>query len=231
MDCSGLRDDLLDVLYGEAGDDTRHRVLTHAASCAACRDELGSLRVVRSDLQRWKAPDARPLGRRPTLNRPAFLATAAAVLFASVAALSLRGSELRYEDGRMSLRLGRETGETGRTGLRQALEEQEARHRREMAELRASLARAPQPAASAIDHGAVLREVAEMIRDSEARQGQKLQTGLVSLAERAEARRRYDLARIGASLAYVDGRNGQQLSRTTELMGTLLEASQKRGER
>jgi hypothetical protein len=150
------------------------------------------------------------------------------VLFASVAALSLRGSDLRYEDGRLTVRLGRPGDDAE---LRRALEAQEARHRQEMAELRTRMASQPLPAASSVDGEAILRQVAEMIQDSETRQVQKLDTGLVALSERAEARRRYDLARIGASLAYLDGRNGQQLSRTTELMGSMLEASQKRGER
>jgi hypothetical protein len=217
------------VLYGEAGSDARRRVETHAASCASCRDELTSLRAVRSDLQSWKVPDMRPLGRRPAFVSPrALLATAAALLFASAAALSLRGSELRYEEGRLSFRLGHQGSDPT---LRQALEAQEARHREEMAELRARLSPRTAPAAAETELDPLLRQVAQMIRESETRQSQRLESGLQGLAERTEARRRYDLARIGASIAYVDGRSGQQLSRTTELMGTMLDASQKRGER
>jgi hypothetical protein len=227
MDCSELRDDLLDVLYGEASEAARERVLAHVASCGACRDELAALRALRAELQRWKAPEARPLPRHGTLPRPVlFLAAAAALLLASGALLGLVGSELRYEEGRFAFRLGRGANETG---LRRALEEQETRHQREMAELRALVGSSV--ARRAPDGEALLRQVSDLVRESEARQAQKLEASLLGLAERTEARRRYDLARIGAGLAYLDGKNGQQLSRTTELMGYMLEASQKRGER
>jgi hypothetical protein len=64
-----------------------------------------------------------------------------------------------------------------------------------------------------------------MIHDSELRQAQQVQASLVRLDQRTEAQRRYDLARVAASLAYLDGRSGQQVARTTELMGYVLEAS------
>ena len=73
----------------------------------------------------------------------------------------------------------------------------------------------------------LLERVAEMIRESESRQAERLTASLATLDERSESRRRYDLARIGAGLAYLDGKNGQHLSRTTELMGYMLEASEK----
>jgi hypothetical protein len=71
----------------------------------------------------------------------------------------------------------------------------------------------------------VLARVEQMIRDSELRQSQRIQASLARLDQRTEAQRRYDLARVAASLAYLDGRNGQQVARTTELMGYVLEAS------
>ena len=41
-------------------------------------------------------------------------------------------------------------------------------------------------------------------------------------------RRRVDMAQVAASLSYLDGRHGEQLARTNELMGYVLQASQKR---
>lgn len=226
MDCSGLRDDLLDVLYGEAGAETRRRTLAHLATCAACQNELASLRAVRSKLQQWKAPEVRPLLWRRSAFRPLpVLAAAAALLLVSAAALALRGSEARYEDGRLTVRLGRGTDERA---LLAALAEQESRHQREMAELRARLGPDAHPLTSAASTSdPVLRQMADMIRESEARQAVRIEASLSRFAERTESRRRYDLARIGAGLAYLDGKNGQQLSRTTELMGYVLEAKQK----
>jgi hypothetical protein len=65
----------------------------------------------------------------------------------------------------------------------------------------------------------------EQVRASEARQGERLDLRLARWEERAEAQRRVDMARVAASLSYLDGRHGQQLARTNELMGYVLEAS------
>jgi hypothetical protein len=130
---------------------------------------------------------------------------------------------VRYEEGRLSLRFGSPAAPD-----RDVLASLEARHAREIEALRAevrSLGR------RADDGGAVLQQVTDLIRESEARQAARLETGIAGLAQQAETRRRYDLARIGAGLAYIDAKNGHQFSRTTELVGHVLEASQKRGER
>ena len=229
MDCSGLRDDLLDVLYAEATPETQRRVDAHVLACPGCRAELRAFREVRTDLQGWKTPEMRPfLPRRPIFRPPHLLAVAAALLLAIGASLALRGSELRYEDGRFTFRLGEGASAAD---LERALAAQDARHREEIAGLKASLALGVQPAAANPGNEALLRHVADMIRDSEERQARRAEAKLASLTDRAENRRRYDLARISAGLAYLDGKNGQHLSRTTELMGYVLEASQKRGEK
>ena len=41
-------------------------------------------------------------------------------------------------------------------------------------------------------------------------------------------RRRADMAQVAASLSYLDGRHGQRLARTNELLGYFLQASDKR---
>ena len=229
MDCSGLRDDLLDVLYGEASPETQRRVDAHVLACPSCRDELAAFRGVRKGLQGWRAPEMRPFLPRRPLHRPLLLATAAALLLATGASFALRGSELRYEEGRFSFRLGGGASETA--AVHEALAAQDVRHQREIAELKALLAQEPRPAAAVEGNDALLGRVAEMIRESEERQSKRAEAKLAGLADRAENRRRYDLARISAGLAYLDGKNGQHLSRTTELMGYVLEASQKRGEK
>ena len=213
------------MLYGEAGAEARRLVEAHVATCSACRDELTSLRAVRSDLQRWKVPAARPLPFRRAGRTPSFLAAAAALLLASTAALGLWGSEVSYAEGRFRLRLGR----PGTEDVHQALAAAEKRHLEEIGRLRAEFASFPRPEEPLPD--LVTERLARLLRESEARQAQALEAGLSGLAERTETRRRYDLARIGAGLAYIDGKNGQQFSRTAELMGHVLDASQKRGER
>jgi hypothetical protein len=68
----------------------------------------------------------------------------------------------------------------------------------------------------------------EMVRQSEARQEAKVSARLLAMSENAETQRRYDLARVSAGLSYLDGKTGQDVVRTTELMGQVLQASQQK---
>jgi hypothetical protein len=215
MECSVLRDERLDVLYGEADPVTRARVEEHLAACSTCREEMAALRVLRGQLAAWEVPQ----GLRKTVRlRPAqgFLAAAAVLLLAVGAAFGLSGSEVRYEKGELAFRLG------GDRDLRRLLAEQDARHHEEIQALQASISAAPRA------EPALLPQVEEMIQKSESRQGELLRTSLGDWSAKKEAQRRYDMARISAGLSYLDGKNGQHVARTTELMGYVLEAAQKR---
>jgi anti-sigma factor RsiW len=216
MDCErvgdeGLQADKMDALYGEADAAARARVEAHLAGCAACREEMAALRGVRRDLRAWALPAARPSFTPRGVVVPRWLAAAAVLLF-------LFGATL---------------GVTGYVSLRRALVAQEARaaeadrrHREEVQALQASLARGP---AAPLDAATVLAgvdaRIDEKLRASEARQVARLDTRLAGWEERADAQRRVDMARVAASLSYLDGRHGQQLARTNELMGYVLEAS------
>ena len=218
-ECTAYRDDLLDVLYGEAGFETRRRFAEHERSCAACRGELSSLRRVRRDLTAWPLPPA--LQPRPAARLAWRPALAAAVVLAISAGLVLAGSELRYGDGGVALHLG----PAPRAGepLEQRIAALEARQREEVAALRAELARVRTET-----EAATLSRVARLIEDSEARQAVLVGASMASLREEADARRRYDLAQVGAGLSYLEGKTGLQAARTTELMGHVLLAAQKR---
>src|SRR5262245_9219177 len=100
MDCDAFRDDLLDVLYGEADAETARRFEDHSGSCEACREELSGFRHLRRDLAAWTVP---PALKKPTpVARPqarSWLRLAAAVAVVSVGGLGLYGSEVRYESG------------------------------------------------------------------------------------------------------------------------------------
>lgn len=219
-ECTSYRDDLLDVLYGEADLATRRRFAEHERACASCRDELGALRRVRGDLSAWALPAALQPRRAPRIAwRPAL--AAAAVLLAASAGFVSSGSELRYDEGRLALRLGADPGRAEATERRLAA--LEARHREEMDSLRAELARVRDETETA-----TLSRVARLIEDSEARQAVLVGASMASLREEADARRRYDLAQVGAGLSYLEGKTGLQAARTTELMGHVLLAAQKR---
>ena len=218
MDCErvgdeGLRDAMMDVLYGEADAAVRTRVDEHLASCAACRAEMAALRALRRDLSAWRLPLARPSFTPRGVVLPGWLAAAALLL----------------------LGFGATLGVTGYASLRRALAAQEARaselERRHLEAVRAiAAAREGRPAA--LDSAALLASldarIDEGLRAHESRQGERIEQRLADWEEQADAQRRVDMARVAASLSYLDGRHGQQLARTNELMGYVLEASQKR---
>jgi hypothetical protein len=209
-----LQGDKLDVVYGEADSAARARVSAHLESCAACRAELEALRALRRDLGSWRLPVARPGFTPRGFVVPRWLAAAALLLLAFGATL----------------------GASGYLSLRRALLAQEARaaqlerqQREAHGALQAALARMP---VSATDAEALFARVDarldERLRSSETLQLGHLDRRFADWQERAEVRRRVDMAQVAASLSYLDGRHGEQLARTNELMGYVLQASQKR---
>lgn len=219
MDCERYRDDMMDVLYGEASPAAAARYRAHAADCADCREEASAFAVVRQELGTWTAPPPPRILARPAARRragPAWLAAAAALLVGVGGTLALSGAGRDEE------------------AIRRLLAEQDARHQAEIRSLRAALAAGAVPstvrpaAAPALDREALLAEVRGLIEDSEKRQAVVLTAGLRDLAERTEARRQYDLARVSAGLSYLEGKNGLEVARTTELMGHVLRASQQK---
>jgi hypothetical protein len=218
MDCDAIRDDMLDVLYGEGGEAAARRVESHQAACGDCRRELADLRRLRGDLAHWRLPEG--LGDRPApparARRLPLVLAAAASFVLGATALSLSGAELRHDASGFSLRVGR-------GGDARALADLERRHQQEMAALRAEIA-----SVRPLDEQQVLRTVSDMIRESEARQDEARLASLRVLRERTETQRQYDLARMSAGLSYLDGKAGLQAARTTELVGHLLQASQQK---
>ena len=210
MECEKVADealqgDKLDVLYGEADSAARSRVGAHLELCGACREELQALRGLRRDLGRWRLPLARPSFTPRGFVVPHWLAAAALVMLATGATL----------------------GVSGYLSLRRALASQEARA--SLGAIQASLARTP---VSATDAQALVARfevgLDERLKLSEQQQAERLDRHFASWQERAEVRRRVDMAQVAASLSYLDGRHGEQLARTNELMGYVLQASEKR---
>ena len=220
MDCDAFRDDLMDVLYGEADPPTAHRFQEHQARCAACREEVSSLRRVRRDLDGWVlAP--RVVSRVRPLLQPRYLAAAAAVLLAvSGGALVLAKGELRYPNGQIAFRVAGPAPEVD--DLRRLLREQEGRHQQALLELKAA-----QPASAApADRDELLREVARLVRESETKQTAIFAASLNDLADRTETQRRVDFAQMSAGLSILDAKTDVQNMKTTDLIGRVVQASQ-----
>jgi alkanesulfonate monooxygenase SsuD/methylene tetrahydromethanopterin reductase-like flavin-dependent oxidoreductase (luciferase family) len=214
MTCETFRDDMLDVLYGEAAPEAERRFAEHHDHCQACRQELRDLRGVRRELGGWRVPAPMPLqfpGSRPA--PPAWLLMAATVVLSAGASLLVTRTQLAAAPRAEA------------TPVARLLAAQEQRHQKEIAEIRAALSQRP---VATIDENAVLQRAQELVRASETRQGLVLQARLTDLTARTEAQRRYDLAQMSAGLTYLDGKTGLQAARTTELVGHILQASAKR---
>jgi len=206
---------MMDVLYGEADPAVRARVDAHLAGCAACREEMAALRALRRDLATWRRPAAMPTFTPRGVIVPRWMAAAALLL----------------------LGFGATLGASGYLSLRRALAAQEARAaelERQQRETARALEAARQARPDAVDARALLASldarVDDKLRETESRQGELLRQTLAGWEERTEAQRRVDMARVAASLSYLDGRHGQQLARTNELMNYVLasQASRKR---
>jgi len=229
MDCEGFRERMLDVLYDEADEETARLVAEHGETCQTCRDELEGLREVRGTLQAWALPRMRGPVRRFGPPRAFWvLAAAAALVLAVGGAIALSDLSLTFERGPIVVHLGPVVE------ARPAVAEAPLPTVALPAMTRPAPAPEPvQPVAvrlSPSEREALLRDVAAMIQQSEARQVVAMQTGMTRFEERVALQRRYDWARISAGLSYLDGRTGQQMARTTELMGHVLQVSNK-GER
>jgi hypothetical protein len=214
MTCNRLRDEELngwkvELLYGEADATTRARVEAHLQECGACREEMASLRRLRSSLRSWTLDERRGARKGTGARRlPVWLAAAAALVlgFGIGSVVALRGDA--------SLR--RELADQETRAL-----EREQRHREEVARLRAALEARP----AAVDTEALLAEVDERIHRGQEAEGARLEATLVDWQSRLDAQRRVDLARVAAGLSYLDGQYGQQLARTNELMSYVLDAA------
>lgn len=205
-----LQGDKLDVLYGEADVAARERVQAHLELCPSCRDELTALRGLRRDLAAWRLPEARPRRAPRGFVVPRWLAAAA--LFV--------------------LGFGATLGASGYVSLRRAVAEQQARADALEARQRESQ-RALQAALGQADGGASFlaqldARIDERLRSSQTRERETFERQLADWQERSDVRRRADMAQVAASLSYLDGRHGQQLARTNELLGYFLQASDKR---
>jgi hypothetical protein len=231
MDCTTARERSVELLYGEADPETRRLLEEHHAGCQDCRAELEALRGVRRALGEWKLPFSveRPvhLNLPQRASRWPLLAAAAGLILATGLSLRLAGARVELRGGPVLLSLGGPST----NDIEARLAAQEARHRDELRALAARVEQAAAvPASSEASPAAdeTLAELRRLVSLESRRQQEELRSSLARYEERADARRRYDLARVSAGLSYLEGRTGQQVARTTELMNYVLKASQEK---
>jgi len=237
---------LVGYLYDELAKPQRLAFETHLAACQECRDELSDLRTTRTRLAEWAPPEPelafqivrRDAPRPPAPARfrisPAWGLAAAAVLLLAVAS-AIANVEVRYGTDGLTMRTGwaRTTSPASGTAaavtpvnaaasdaVRSQIDALQQRiHALETGAqdkpvLRDALAKTNDPA--------VLRQVRQIVADSEARQERELALRLTQLMRDFEATRRVDLARIQASFAQVQGLTDTTILRQRAMQDQLI---------
>ncbi|MGE0452901.1 MAG: anti-sigma factor [Vicinamibacteria bacterium] len=231
MDCTTARERSVELLYGEADAETRGLLEEHHAACEACRADIEALRGVRRTLGQWKLPFSVERPVRLELPRRAsrwpLVAAAAGLILATGLSLRLANARVELRGGPLQFSLGGPSA----SQIEARLAAQEKRHNDELWALAArveQVAAVPAAGEGAPAGDETLAELRRLVSLESRRQQQELRASLARYEERAEARRRYDLARVSAGLSYLEGRTGQQVARTTELMNYVLKASQEK---
>ena len=219
---------LVGYLYDELARPQRLTFETHLAACQECRDELSGLRTTRTRLAEWAPPEpelafqiVRGAVAPPAPSRfrvsPAWGLAAAAVLLLAVGS-AIANVEVRYGGDGLTCGPG---GPEPRTPAQGGTAPLTAANSAASDALRSELV-ALQQRIHALETGAqdkpvlhdalaktndpaVLRQVHQIVADSEARQERELALRITQLVRDFEATRRVDLARIQQNFAQVQG--------------------------
>jgi hypothetical protein len=215
MDCSRFRDDMLDVLYGEADPVVSARFEAHRAGCSDCRDEVSGFQRVRRNLQTWRV-DAQLRPARRVLPGLRGLAAAAAVVLAFGGGLALARTEVSYREGELRVAFGGghvRGAEPATAELAQRVAQLEAAHRADMEALKVSLAQ-PLPSTGNANQDVLLRRVQQMVQESEGRQRMVLQARLIELAQQ----RQVDMLQISTNFSQLEARTASDIARMSNVI-------------
>jgi len=231
-------DALVSYLYDECTFEERQRIEGHLASCGMCSAEVEALGATRVQISSWAPPDV-ALGFRisATTTAAADAAADTPVLPARmpwwrqpmpawgqmVAATVIFG--LGMAAGSRQLAGGAATNTTASTVSADQLANLESRLRREMAAIRSTnvtpAAPAAAPAAAArlddAEHEALMRQVRQLVRESEDRQQQVFTLRAAQVARDAEIQRRVDVANMRQSLEQMQGSTSEVQRQQAEL--------------
>jgi hypothetical protein len=238
---AGDRDEtLVEYLYGEMDAAARTAFEAHLSACFLCAEELHGLRGVRRHLAAWAPPESgvafehAPAASAGMWARvqamPAWAQAAAAILCIGVG-LGAANLQLQYGPEGLSVRTGwlapaavrsessapaREVWRIELTALEQELRAEIARS----AVSQTTVAAAPAADASGGSE-VVLRQIRNLIGQSEQRQERELALRLGDLMKDVEAQRRADLSRIDRSIGLVQNSTGLEVMRQREMLNTL----------
>lgn len=223
---------LAGYLYDEMEPAERRAFESHLLTCGECRSELKSLRVVRTTLASWApqepelefqiirrpAAAAVPPPSRSWIRSPAWGLAAAAVLLLSVAS-AIANVEVRYGTDGLTVRTGWARAGAAApvaSAVVAPVSAQDAALRGQLQTINQRLhdleSSANRPVMTAMHTASVqtppndtLRQVRQMLADSESRQERELALRIAQVWRDVEGARRVDLDRVQRSLAEVQG--------------------------
>jgi putative zinc finger protein len=231
---------LVGYLYDEIDAVERRAIEAHLASCVACREEVVALGATRRQIAAWTPPErqldfqivsgaARP-ARVPWFGvSPAWGLAAAAVLVLAAAA-AIANVEVRYDDGGFAVRTGWSRAASAApppaadvaagpaltpAAWTEIIDTLERRLRELEAARPAQEAVTASAAGPRVSEAAVLRQVRELLNESETRQNRELAFRIRQLATDINAQRRVDLATIQRGL---QGATGAEAAQRLELL-------------
>jgi len=219
---------LVGYMYDEVEPAERRAFESHLLACAECRTELKGLRAVRTRLGSWtpKEPELEfQIVRRPPaavarswMRSPVWALAAAAVLVLAVAS-AIANVEVKYGSDGLTVRTGwarvpaQAAGVPAVTtiaGGDQALRVQLQTINQRLRDLESSAATRPvmttmHAAAVQTPQADLMRQVRQLLADSENRQERELALRIGQVLRDVEGARRVDFDRVQRSLAEVQG--------------------------
>lgn len=240
-------DALVSYLYDECTFEERQRIEGHLTSCGACAAEVEQLGGTRVQLSSWTPPDA-ALGFRISAAAAAdnvvpFTPSPASTVRLpwwrqplpawgqAVAATVLFG--LGMAAGSRQLAVEPASTTAGSTVSASQLANLESRLRSEMAAMRSTGTAPAAPTTANVrmddaEREALMRQVRQMVRESEDRQQQAFTIRAAQVARDAEIQRRVDVANLRQSLEQMQGSTSEVQRQQGEMLKYLVNVSQRR---
>jgi hypothetical protein len=253
----GDRDDaLVTFLYDDDAHPSGERAAfaAHLSTCVVCRDELDTLRGVRSQLAHWTPPEPNfEVERRQRSSArgawwreiPVWAQVAAALLFLGVSA-GIANLDVRYDQQGLSVRTGWSQPRDARLPAAPAVASRAASpsgdapwkadltalEQQLKAEMRAARTAMPAVAGQAQTVSAraadadLTRRVRALLDESEKRQQRELALRIAELVRDVNVQRQSDLAKVNRALGAVENNLGVEVLKTRQQVNLMYRASQ-----
>jgi hypothetical protein len=242
-------DTLVSYLYDECASDERQRIEQHLTSCGACAAEVEGLGGTRAQLASWTPPDA-ALGFRVSAVEAAPVSAAVTPAPASVtrlpwwrqpmpawaqavAATVIFGLGMTAGSRQLPAAPATSGVATTPTVSAEQLSNLESRLRQEIAAMRTPSAAPVAQRAAAVrldeaERDALMRQVRQMVRESEDRQQQAFTIRAAQVARDAEIQRQVAMANLRQTFEQMQGSTSEVQRQQGEMLKYLVNVSQRR---